>query len=105
MLSPKLDLYLGLREMMIVYVYQMAKTHPKRFVPFGVVDLSIRGKGRVQKIEIRQVMMVHSVSTMMIMITSTGLMVKVGWILGYEVLLSLGHFLMKMKMLSQLLEG
>ena len=83
----------------------MAKTHPKRFVPFGVVDLSIRGKGRVQKIEIRQVMMVHSVSTMMIMITSTGLMVKVGWIPGYEVLLSLGHFLMKMKMLSQLLEG
>ena len=105
MLSPKLDLYLGLRVMMIAYVYQMAKTRLKRFVPSGVADLSIHGKGRVQKIEIRQVMMVHSVLTMMIMITSTGLMVKVGWILGYEVLPSPGHFLMKMKMLSQLLEG
>ena len=83
----------------------MVKTLQKRFAPYGVAGLSIRGKGRVQKIEIRQVMMVHSVSTMMIMITSTGLMVKVGWILGYGVVPSLGHFLMQMKMLSQLLDG
>ena len=105
MLSLKLDLYLVLKGMTIAYVFRMVKTLQKRFAPYGVADLSIRGNGRVQRIEIRQVMMVHSVLTMMIMITSTGLMVKVGWILGYEVLPSLGHFLMKMKMLSQLLDG
>ena len=78
MLSLKLDLYLAPKEMMIAYVFRMVKTLQKRFAPYGVADLSIRGNGRAQRIEIMQVMMVHSVLTMMIMITSTGLMVKVG---------------------------
>ena len=104
-LSLKSDLYQALKGMTTAYVFRTVKTLQKRFAPYGVAGLSIRGKGRVQKIEIRQVMMVHSVLTMMITITSTVLMVKVGWILGYGVVPSLGHFLMQMKMLSQLLDG